>query len=73
VINFDRFSGGPPKIQMSSRRARTHEEASSLRYLYFRRSRLDTAIRLLEQVIRLREKRPPMIAEKSRRRVIPAA
>ncbi|MGO9258069.1 MAG: hypothetical protein ACLQU1_17410 [Bryobacteraceae bacterium] len=58
---------------MRSQHARTREEASRLRYLYFRRSRLDAAIRLLEQVIRLREKRPPMIAVKSRRRVVPAA
>ena len=58
---------------MSSQRARTHQEDSRLRYLYFRRSRLDAAIRLLEQVVRLREKRPPIIEGKPGRRVGTAA
>jgi hypothetical protein len=56
-----------------SSQPRTHREDSSLRYLYFRRSRLDAAIRLLEQVIRLREKRPPIIEGKPARRVGTAA
>jgi hypothetical protein len=58
---------------MINNTARNREEASRLRYLYFRRSRLDAAIHLLEQVIRLREKRPPVSARTTRRKVVTAA
>jgi hypothetical protein len=58
---------------MSSERATTQKVGSRLRYLYFRRSRLDAAIQLLEEVIRLREKRPPIGELNARQKVVPAA
>jgi hypothetical protein len=47
-----------------------HREVTcQLRYLYSRRSRLDAAIRLLEQVVMLRRQRPAIAEKKSRRKV----
>jgi hypothetical protein len=45
------------------------EVTCQLRYLYSRRSRLDAAIRLLEQVVMLRRKRPPIAEKRLRRKV----
>lgn len=54
-------------FEMRPERPFNQEIASELRYLQYRRSRLEAAIRLLEQVIRLRKKRPPIIEREFRR------
>jgi len=47
---------------MRTQRTETFEEGSRLRYLHFRRNRLNVAIRLLEEVLELSRKQPAEVA-----------
>lgn len=66
-----------PVPTMRFQRTANQEVACQLRKLYFYRTRLDTAISLLEEVVQLRKRRPPAmepgIEGKSTRKVAPAA